>query len=1202
MTSSVGPVVPSNNPKILGQYVPTQVMTSSETKCPFFKLVKRIWEFIKDIFNSLGDLFKPSPNLSEKNIEDMRDKIAELVTARGGGKKTSFDFQVKKPPMKESRALRSLDLAIKPKPESKDGDAIDLKREFLESSVVFNSTFSPESSLKLNSQLQIEIPSSIQDESMRNLYLESQKISGKMANKIYDEQIDQVVEKIQKGMLDPRDILKKATDIGTIIGFEAFRPLYERFTSVEDKNKIDPEAVQSLTWLMKAMPANFQEQLENHILEHGKEKIIPEQLKVYTHTFLKWLKSDFKTPLLSFYPSQMEILLNGKPTRLLIDQAKVNFVQQTAVKLLLECKLDSFMKTVNTRLGEQLPAVAKRMVHDNFQKVSSQVILRIINILETMKFSSMFDSLIGITYDQTNAVIAVEEAKNDAATRAREEIEKVKLAAQAASIPENQASRKTAQEFLKEITLLGKKAYIQHSADEKIKDEKPKIVQKLREKISNTKAALEDENISVKEQAQEFLKIIEKKGEDNFINEESERAVELARKKAAEDAEAEIQMHREVLLNKELQDAESRANSRQFFNNIFSLGEEVYVRQEAEKAGILAYQTFSPGQNGQRLCHPAIASFMNTSNPQQKKQFYLNIAKQLQESLLPQQTTMLLEQKYKATMALNLEKITPYFNELIKIDPEDRKSIDVLKAKLIEELYLTCKDFKEINDLISDETPQSKFKQIILPVIETIQKRLRRKAEEKFTEMEEKDVLDVIKGYLYPQVNINDPIAAQLEINKRLIEQQRGEVAVAVDPLVIMVNNLIIPNDIKKIIEDAKEFAAEMLSENAQGKIKDLLNSGLQMFGPTIEKNAVEWVNEQIQSHLASIIQETIEESISPDKLKSNLGFQALPIVKTRILQSFARSHLEANIPKFAPFFRELNTKGEKKERKKELNKISDHLLELIYGSLSKAKTDLDELTVTEAREYLEPMLIQIENTVRKLAPIDAGTDKIEEAMAAALCPKVRNESDRRLGTLAMNAVTQLGTLGSIRTASRVVSIATLGAVNLEHQLVGIVSDLANVGLQDFRESPHLFVDAIIPPIREKFKIINKEIPAEIEKTKEETDAAIKREISIISRLAYDLLFYTVDGLEYNPKVEGIVKAGIKEGISLFIGSDTLKLEQSIENIYQKLLGNALINENLAIRCQEVIFSAMREACTAIAKTSKPMTMGSMPKLIPSFI
>ncbi|HEY4832034.1 MAG TPA: hypothetical protein VIH61_05680, partial [Waddliaceae bacterium] len=247
---------------------------------------------------------------------------------------------------------------------------------------------------------------------------------------------------------------------------------------------------------------------------------------------------------------------------------------------------------------------------------------------------------------------------------------------------------------------------------------------------------------------------------------------------------------------------------------------------------------------------------------------------------------------------------------------------------------------------------------------------------------------------------------------------------------------------------------------------------------------------------------------------------------------------------------------------------------------------------------YLRPLLIQIENTVRNLQESEDANTEVLNAVRAALDPKPRNGSDRRLGTLALNAITQLGTLGNVRTTSKAISFATLGAVNLEQNLVGIVSDLATLGLQDFRESPHLFVDAIVPLIKNKFKAWNKEVSLEVPKTDEEADAAMKAEISKISRLAYDLLFYSVDGFENKEAV----KTALKKGITLFIGSDPSRLEQSIADVYQKLVGNALVNENLAIRCQEVIFAAMTEASETIAKRSKPMTLASVPRLIPSFV
>src|ERR1700733_10594728 len=186
MTSSANQANSNENLGVSGQYVPTSPITSFETKCPFFKLLKRIWEFVKDVFVSLGDLFKPSPNLSETRIKEMRDKIAMLQIARGAAQKNKL-VSPKSSQEAKSSVIDRLDLDMKLTASGVGvGDCADpnLRRSFFVDSLL-DSNFSPESSLRLNAKLSIEeTPGSIQDESMRNLHFETQIIASKAAQTI----------------------------------------------------------------------------------------------------------------------------------------------------------------------------------------------------------------------------------------------------------------------------------------------------------------------------------------------------------------------------------------------------------------------------------------------------------------------------------------------------------------------------------------------------------------------------------------------------------------------------------------------------------------------------------------------------------------------------------------------------------------------------------------------------------------------------------------------------------------------------------------------------------------------------------------------------------------------------------------------------------------------------------------------------------
>lgn len=1254
---------PSILAKANSAFNPLPIPKAAKPDHPFIKLLKRIRDFVIDIFNSFLDLFKPSPNLNQRQIEQMKEITAQLKKERGlnlinrSWSLVNLPMKPTTTPLKDDRAkkLAGLDLE-EPKLPRIQIDSQNPTSKSLVDSMSLDSSFDFDKLPPLPHK-NFDIPSSIAGSGMEGLYVQGQRVVNMATDVGYQEKAAPIVKSIQDGLVHAPDIIKTISDIGTVVGFKAFQPLYDKFANVEIQEKVDPEIKQLLSWLANKMPNNFQASLKQQILDLERKRnkeVDPNELDTYLTPLVAWIKSKHTDPVMSAYKGA-----NG------IEDEKVNAILQQAVRMLLEHKLDTFMKKFKDRVKIQLPIIVKAMMKENAQIISSGILERTISILGAMMsntklpFPTMVDSLIGVVHHHTNALIDVDAVRQRAIKGAQREIANSKTAARAyAEIQAKNAKKmaaagtnaqnierpktaieksgETATEFLNELHLKGKRAYVEEAARdaEDIAAKKALMAAKEALEINKQIVANEEdkETPSTKAKAEAFLKRVSQIGEQKYLNEEIQNAKEQARQKAEKDAVAEYNKHTLPPRNET-----AKKDAYAFMRMISLKGEEAYAESEAKKVEAQPYANHSDSNSGD-VCHPFIKELLtNPKAEDNRKKIYDDFADQIVKAFLPKQTVIALEERYKATIALNIHNLKPIFYKILT-HVLTKQSVDVLnkdEGKLIDELYNMCKGW-ELGTSVGGEKPYEKFEKIIRPMLADINEKILRKAKAHFSPMSVNEVAEEMEKYLYPTVDAFDPKNAQKQREALLRKKQSGEVEV--NQLAVIRSNLVLHDEIQKLVNDARKFAAEAITEGAKGDIKGLIKIGSEIFGPQIEKSATSWVEEKIRSEISTMIQEKVEQYTDPEKLNEMAGTVILPTVTKQLLQVFGTNLITKHLSTFAPHFKELalfekdDKKAYKAKRTEIFNIIADELKIKSKDLLVLSKKDFEALTDEEYREIISPALAQIESHIEwSLSQRNQQKPEIqdiENAITAALNPKaLEAESDKRLGALAYNALTKLGNFSDIEKTRNILLPISLGFFDLRDFIINKISNIASVSLQDIRATPHAIVDMATSKIEKQFpeengingdkdKLMksNKEKLKEMmfgtpamPQTKKEADKTRMAEIKKISKIACDFFVYQVEqhvqalSIPLPDALEKKAKTALIKKLKALI--QPTMIETAITEIFKKTIGcNRLMNENLAIQCQWVIFSAIAEATERLQENSVPILVTSVPTLIPALV
>lgn len=346
---------------------PTATNTSGTThksvweKCPFLKLITKIWDAVCWFFNKIGEVFNPSPyDLSKKDLEYLRAAKSR--------------YRPKSPPDTPRQSLRKRHVSVKSGGVASGEDSQEEKSAAAKSA--------------------------LNDEVYKDFKRAGLDFVDHAIEATYEEMVEPQLPTVQKHLGKLKEYLNFGADFVISIGQGIITPLEEKLEAFNIAENLKPDMKKLMNWLLKDQKSIDQDlfiaDLKKRVGDIFKQEDQRDQAVEHCR---KWL----------FDTDQSEALID--PSAETSRKRDVKEVFRHAATILAEKRISQFDAMVKENLNGNLPDIIQRMMKYNGQKIGEIVINRLIEILDKAPFTETFDDVIALLADQSSAVVDAERAR-----------------------------------------------------------------------------------------------------------------------------------------------------------------------------------------------------------------------------------------------------------------------------------------------------------------------------------------------------------------------------------------------------------------------------------------------------------------------------------------------------------------------------------------------------------------------------------------------------------------------------------------------------------------------------------------------------------------------------------------------------------------------------------------------------------------------
>lgn len=405
------------------------------------------------------------------------------------------------------------------------------------------------------------------------------------------------------------------------------------------------------------------------------------------------------------------------------------------------------------------------------------------------------------------------------------------------------------------------------------------------------------------------------------------------------------------------------------------------------------------------------------------------------------------------------------------------------------------------------------------------------------------------------------------------------------DPLVDLWNQLYLPDEFYELLKHVEELASEFITP----EIVSLFASVKEPLLAGIEKLAMTLAQELLKNQLVDIIKKSFEIFANSENLDELAAETLLPNLNEQILKVFVKQELGRNVAVTSPLFHDLIL-AIPAQREEEIEKLQDIFLGMVKNKFNKfspvnfyvteahsgGKAVLSYSNLTDASiKYL--ILNYIEYVEERLKEKMREPDRVHPALTLnevrEVMKKLSLEKDKDnipiFGEIVMNMIFKVGEWRNEGLIGFFIKDA--------------ISKGISTGTKEFRMNYHYLIQTMVGGLRSTFldpvrisKMINSHSSSPPQHTKEK----LQHQIDVTSRISYDMII----GLA------GDQGAIAKFTTKKYFNEDHKTLSTLITRIYEKVLGDRILNENILMQVMTEIFRGFAASAETIrAQESQQM-------------
>lgn len=423
---------------------------------------------------------------------------------------------------------------------------------------------------------------------------------------------------------------------------------------------------------------------------------------------------------------------------------------------------------------------------------------------------------------------------------------------------------------------------------------------------------------------------------------------------------------------------------------------------------------------------------------------------------------------------------------------------------------------------------------------------------------------DRLMKLLFPSVNVVDTEGRQDRV----------------DGLLYLFDQVEYESEIKDIYNEAVYIYREVVTADKQKKIVEMLESKQEK----IEQYVLRYARNEIRSTISEAISTLFQKVIVSKRIDELMAFDLLPATQETVVGALTKSIIVDNTLTYSSHFTAIVTAATEEEKRRE----KESLIGLVTGRVRENLSSY-EIEEKKLKEFVEIEINELEISLqdflsRREEEEDEDKELVIRSALKALFETEHHGSNARYGDLVVNTAFKLGGLSST-------------AETFANWFKGTLAKEISGATHEIQKSPHFLLKKATGQIHKNFgtKDAVKDLffkEGEI-RTSEAVQAKLKEEMEKTSKIAHDLLIYQSNQQPWYAR----------KPIQWVIGARPDHLESVIKQVYQKMFGDELYTQNLMVRMQERIFSALHEGGKAVAANSRPMpAVKRLPSLIPSFM
>lgn len=410
-------------------------------------------------------------------------------------------------------------------------------------------------------------------------------------------------------------------------------------------------------------------------------------------------------------------------------------------------------------------------------------------------------------------------------------------------------------------------------------------------------------------------------------------------------------------------------------------------------------------------------------------------------------------------------------------------------------------------------------------------------------------------------VNLMTPTKKQVGANGEIEE---------IDPFVELWNRLYVPEEFYNLIKYSEELTQEFITPDTAALFEKIKQ-------PTIEiiKNIFKTTTKDLlKKQLETVVEKTFEKLTHPQHLNEINAEHTFPLLNSLLIELFAKQELGRNLKEFAPYFHKLIT-ADTEQRDMEIRNLQNALIKLsknkftyfdptqFYSGEGEDKTKgmtVSELSPLDWLNLTQNVVIELEqeilnSQVNGQAFDPASTSPTEiNAILKKIFKSSPNTNNPAFGELSMDILFKLGKLQN----------GSLAGFFIKDALSSNITE----SVEPWRESYHRLIRTTTQALKKSFldqaalkALFSDNTPP----LPSFTDQRLAHQIQVTACLAYDIIM-------------GIAQE--KGNISKYATKKLLtdnpdEINRMITTVYQKTLGNQILNQNLIVNACEKIFLSL---------------------------